>query len=88
MGAFDGRLPGRQIATKSATDVSYIIAGIKKPDFITINRSKVNHAELIDEAFKTTVLMVKELDLVKLKHIAIDRTKIKAKASINNLTNK
>lgn len=31
--------------------------------------------------------MAKELDLVKLKHIAIDGTKIKAKASINNLTN-
>ena len=27
------------------------------------------------------------LDLVKLKHIAIDEIKIKAKASINNLTN-
>ena len=53
----------------------------------TINRFKVDHAELIDDAFKTTVLMAKELDLIKLKHIAIDGTKIKAKASINNLTN-
>lgn len=31
--------------------------------------------------------MAKELYLVKLKHIAIDGTKIKAKLSINNLTN-
>jgi len=31
--------------------------------------------------------MVKELDLVKLKHIAIDGIKIKAKILINNLTN-
>lgn len=31
--------------------------------------------------------MVKELDLVKLKHFAFDGKKIKVKASINNLTN-
>ena len=31
--------------------------------------------------------MKKELDLIKLKHITIDGTKIKAKASMNNLTN-
>ncbi|WP_288267168.1 IS1182 family transposase [uncultured Methanobrevibacter sp.] len=88
MGAFDGGLSGREVAAKAATDVSYMyLAGMEKPDFRTINRFKVDHAELIDDAFKTTVLMAKELDLVKLKHIAIDGTKIKAKASINNLTN-
>ena len=88
MGAFDGGLSGRQVAAKAATDVSYMyLAGMEKPDFRTINRFKVDHAELIDDAFKTTVLMAKELDLIKLKHIAIDGTKIKAKASINNLTN-
>ena len=88
MGAFNGGLSGRQVAAKAATDVSYMyLAGMEKPDFRTINRFKVDHAELIDDAFKTTVLMAKELDLIKLKHIAIDGTKIKAKASINNLTN-
>ena len=88
MGVFDGRLSGRRVVAKEATDFSYMyLAGMEKPDFITINRFKVGHAELIDDAFKTTVLMAKELDLVKLKHIAIDGTKIKAKASINNLTN-
>ena len=88
MGAFDGGLSGRQVAAKTATDVSYMyLAGMEKPDFRTINRFKVDHSELIDDAFETTVLMAKELDLVKLKHIAIDGTKIKAKASINNLTN-
>lgn len=88
MGAFDGGLSGRQVAAKTATDVSYMyLAGMEKPDFRTINRFKVDHADLIDDAFKTTVLMAKELNLIKLKHISIDGTKIKAKASINNLTN-
>lgn len=32
--------------------------------------------------------MAKELDLVKFKHIVIYGTKIKAKTSINNLTNR
>lgn len=88
IGIFDGGLSGRQVAAKADTDVSYIyLAGMEKPDFTTINRFKVNHAELIDDAFKTTILMAKEPDLVKLKHIAINGTKIKAKAFINNLTN-
>ena len=60
---------------------------MEKPDFRTINRFKVDHAELIDNAFKTTALMAKELYLVKLKYISIDGTKIKSKPSINNLTN-
>lgn len=50
----------------------------------SINRFKADYAELIDDAFKTTVLMTKELNLVKLKHITIDETRIKVKASINN----
>ena len=68
MGPFDGELSGRQVTAKAATDVSYIcLAVMEKPDFRTINRFKVDYADLIDDAFKTTVLMVKELDLVKLK---------------------
>ncbi len=60
---------------------------MEKPDFRTINRFKVDPVDIIDDAFKATVSMAKELDLIKLKHIAIDGTKIKTKVSINNLTN-
>ena len=59
---------------------------MEKPYFRTINRFKVEHAEPTDDTFKTTVLMVKELDLVKLKQFALDETQIKVKISINNLT--
>jgi hypothetical protein len=41
---------------------------------------------LINEAFKKSILIAKEQGLMKINHIAIDGTKIKAKASINNIT--
>nr|WP_302578573.1 transposase [Methanobrevibacter arboriphilus] len=88
MGSFDGGLSGRELERRSRTDVSYIyLAGMQKPDFRTINRFKVEEKNLINEAFKKTILIAKEKDLVKINHIAIDGTKIKAKASHNNITN-
>jgi len=42
---------------------------------------------LIDESFKTTIKIAKEEDLVKIHHVSLDGTKIKAKTSMNKLTN-
>jgi hypothetical protein len=58
-----------------------------KPDFRTICRFKIECAEQIEEAFKLTVIVAKETGMVKLKHMAIDGTKIKANASSTNLIN-
>ncbi|MCC7561965.1 MAG: IS1182 family transposase [Methanobrevibacter arboriphilus] len=89
MGSFDGGLSGRELERRSRTDVSYMyLAGMQKPDFRTINRFKVEEKELITEAFKKTILIAKKKDLIKINHIAIDGTKIKAKASRNNITDK
>ena len=87
LAAFDGGLSGRETERRTRTDIGYMyLAGMQKPDFRTINRFKVDNGDLINDAFKMTISVAKERDLVKLNHIAIDGTKIKAKASINNLT--
>ncbi|WP_409200292.1 IS1182 family transposase [Methanobrevibacter sp. DSM 116169] len=87
MGSFDGGLSGRELERRSRTDVSYMyLAGLQRPDFRTLNRFKVEEKELINVAFQKSILIAKEEGLVKINHIAIDGTKIKAKASINNIT--
>lgn len=87
MGSFDSGLSGRELERRSRTDVGYMfLAGLQRPDFRTLNRFKVEEKELINEAFQKSILLAKEEGLVKINHIAIDGTKIKAKASINNIT--
>ena len=39
------------------------------------------------KTFKTTIKIAKEADLIKIHHVSLDGTKIKAKTSINKLTN-
>ena len=58
-----------------------------KPDFRTICKFKIECTKQIEEAFKMTVTVAKNLGMVKLKHMAIDGTKIKANASAANLIN-
>ena len=88
MSVFDGRLSSREIERKTRTDITYMyLAAMEKPSYRTIARFKVNYADLIDKAFKTTIKIAKENDLIKIHHVSIDGTKIKAKTSINKLTN-
>lgn len=47
----------------------------------------MDYPDLIDESFKTTIKIAKEEDLVKIHHVSLDGTKIKAKTSMNKLTN-
>ena len=59
---------------------------MKKPSYRTIARFKVEYPDLIDEAFKTTIKIAKDNDLIKIHHLSLDRTTIKAITSINKLT--
>ena len=59
---------------------------MEKPSYRTIARFKVEYSDLIDEAFKTTIKIAKDNDLIKIHHLSLDGTKIKAKTSINKLT--
>lgn len=87
MSVFDGGLSSREIERKTRTDIAYMyLAAMEKPSYRTIARFKVDYADLIDEAFKTTIKIAKENDLIKIHYLSLDGTKIKAKTSINKLT--
>ena len=58
---------------------------MEKPSYRTLARFKVEYPDLIDEAFKTTIKIAKDNDLIKIHHLSLDGTKIKAKTSINNI---
>lgn len=88
MSVFDGVLSSREIERKTRTDIAYMyLAGMQHPSYRTIARFKVDYPDLIDESFKTTIKIAKEEALVKIHHVSLDGTKIKAKTSMNKLTN-
>ena len=61
------------------------LAGNEKPDFRTICNFRRDNKELIEEAFKKTIILAKTMKILKLGHLSTDGTKIKANAS-NNYT--
>ena len=88
MSIFDGGLSSHEIERKTMTDIAYMyLAGMQHPSYRTIARFKVDYLDLIDESFKTTIKIAKEEDLVKIHPVSLDGTKIKAKTSMNKLTN-
>ena len=84
---FDGGLSSHEIERRTRTDVGYMyLAGMQKLVIIQL-KFKLEYSDLIDEAFKTTIKIATEENLVKIHHLNLDGTKIKAKTSINRLTN-
>ena len=87
MSVFDDGLSSREIERKTRTDIAYMyLAAMEKSSYRAIARFKVDYSDLIDEAFKTTIKIAKKNDLIKIHHLSLDGTKIKAKTSINKLT--
>lgn len=89
MSAFDGGLSSRDIEEQVNINIAYMyLAGMQKPDFRTFARFKEQNKDLIDQTFERCIEIAKEENLIKLHKIAVDGTKIKAKSSLNNITNK
>ena len=87
MSVFEGELSSREIEKKTCTDIAYMyLATMEKPTYRTITRFKVEYLDLINEAFKTIIKIEKDKDLIKIHHLSLDGSKIKAKTSINKLT--
>lgn len=71
----------RKIAKGTETDVAFIfLAGMQKPDFRTISDFRKNNAEEIPALFIQIVRLCNKLGLIKLGHISLDSTVIKANA--------
>ena len=71
---FDGGLSSREIERRTRTDIAYMyLAGMQKPVYRTILGFKVDFPDLIDGAFKTTLKIAKEEDLI-IHHFSLDGT--------------
>jgi transposase len=77
-----GLFSSRKIAEAVKENLPFIfLAAWQKPDFRTINDFRKNNIKELDILFARVVRLCKQLGMVKLGHVAIDGTKIKANAS-------
>ena len=82
MATIDGVRSSRKIARLTRENVVYMfLAGLLKPDFRTISDFRKNHPLEVGMAFREVVLFAKSLGMVRLGHVSIDGTKVKANAS-------
>jgi transposase len=77
-----GRPSSRKIEKATYEDVGYrVIAGDQHPDHDSIADFRKQHLAALAELFFQALLLCQEAGLVKLGHVALDGTKIKANAS-------
>jgi transposase len=82
MGAVDGIYSSRALMRNTRENVVYMFLAEKtQPDFRTISDFRKNNFELVKTAFVHVVNLAMTLGFVRLGHISIDGTKIKANAS-------
>lgn len=77
-----GIYSSRKLEQATINQVAFrVIAGGSHPHFTTINTFRKTHRTAISALFLGVLLMCKKAGLVKLGHVAVDGTKIKADAS-------
>src|SRR5260370_9890385 len=59
------------------------VTGMQRPDFRTISEFRKRHLAALSGLFRQVLKLCREAGLVKLGHVALDGTKIKANAGIN-----
>jgi hypothetical protein len=74
--------PSRRIAKACRERVDFMaITAMQTPDFRTINDFRSRHSEALQGLFVQVLQLCQEAGLVKLGHVALDGSKIKANAS-------
>ena len=77
-----GVYSSRKIQTRTFEDVALrYLSGDQHPDHATIAEFRKRHLDALSDLFTQALLLCSEAGLVKLGHVAIDGTKIKANAS-------
>ena len=72
----------RQIAKKLEEDVAFrVLAANQRPDFRTLSDFRKQHLTALADLFVQVLKLCQRAGLVKLGHIALDGTKVKANAS-------
>ena len=77
-----GIYSSRRIARACAERVDFMaVTALQKPDFRTVNEFRRRHLEALSDLFGQVLEMCAAAGLVKLGHVAVDGTKIRANAS-------
>src|SRR6201988_370051 len=77
-----GIYSSRRIAEACGERVDFMsIVGLDVPDFRTISDFRKRHLKALSDLFKQVLLLCEKAGLVKLGHVALDGTKVKANAS-------
>lgn len=77
-----GVYSSRKIQTRTFEDVAFrYLSGDQHPDHSTIAEFRTRHLDALSGLFTQALLLCSEAGLVKLGHVSIDGTKIKADAS-------
>lgn len=77
-----GIYPSRRIAKACRERVDFMaVTGMQMPDFRTISDFRKRHLEALGELFVQVLRLCQQAGLVKLGHVALDGTKLKANAS-------
>jgi transposase len=77
-----GVYASRRIAKRVQEDVAFrVLAAGNAPDFRTISEFRRRHLEVLSGLFKQVLEVAQDAGLVKLGHVALDGTKIRANAS-------
>ena len=77
-----GKRSSRKIEQATYDDVAFrVLAGNQQPDHDSIAEFRKRHLEELAKLFVQVLEMCEQMGLVKLGHVAIDGTKIKANAS-------
>ena len=72
----------RRIATKLREDIAFrVLAANNTPDFRTISDFRKEHLAALAGLFQQVLLLCQRAGLVKLGHVALDGTKVRANAS-------
>lgn len=77
-----GVFSSRKMSRRSEEDVAFrVLTGNQQPDFRTISDFRKDHLESLKKLFVQVLKLCQKAGLVKLGHVAVDGTKIKANAS-------
>jgi transposase len=77
-----GIYSSRRIAKACGERVDFMsLVGLDVPDFRTISDFRKRHLRALSDLFKQVLLLCEKAGLVKLGHVALDGTKVKANAS-------
>ena len=77
-----GVASSRKIERKTHEDIAFrVIAAGQHPDHTTVSEFRRKHLDLLAELFMQVLALCQKAGLVKLGHVALDGTKVKANAS-------